>query len=344
MYDINNIIRPNIKELKGYSSARSEYDGVADVYLDANENPYGDDLNRYPDPYQTELKRYLSNMKGVATDQIFVGNGSDEAIDLLFRAFCTPGKDNAFIFSPTYGMYAISAGINNVSVVNINLDEDYNLPSNKKINSILQDQKGLIFICTPNNPTGNTTSLQTIKRIADSYNGIVVVDEAYIDFCNESSAISMLRSTPNIVVLQTMSKAYGCAGLRVGFAYGNAAIIEVLNKIKPPYNISTFSQKEALRTLKDTSKNESQIKSIISERLNLVKELSQLDYIEKIYPSESNFVLVLCRNADATYNYLRKRGIIIRNRTKQIESGLRITVGTPAENQLLISALKEFQL
>jgi len=244
MFNLEAIIRPNIKELKPYSSARGEYSGNASIWLDANENPYETDLNRYPDPLQSELKRVVSNSKGVPSDQIFIGNGSDEAIDLLFRAFCEPGKDKAYLFPPTYGMYEVSAQINAIEVVKINLTEEFELPETGAILNAV-NSRGLLFVCSPNNPTGTVYPLSQIRSLASQFSGIVVVDEAYIDFAQGKSATSLLDDTPNLVVLQTLSKAYGLAGLRVGMAFANANIITILNSLKPPYNINTLSQQKS---------------------------------------------------------------------------------------------------
>jgi histidinol-phosphate aminotransferase len=250
MFDIKNVTRKNILRLTPYSSARQEFPGEANIWLDANENPFETEINRYPDPYQIALKSSISNLKKIPVSQIFIGNGSDEAIDLLFRAFCEPREDKSYIFPPTYGMYEVSANINNVETVKIDLLADFQIPEYSDVLKQI-DSKGLLFICSPNNPTGNIYALETIAAIASNFKGLVVVDEAYIDFSNTESAILLLEEVPNIVVLQTMSKAYGVAGLRLGMAFANEQIITVLNKIKPPYNVNSLSQMEGLKTLQN---------------------------------------------------------------------------------------------
>ena len=340
MFNIENITRKNIVSLTPYSSARQEFSDEATVWLDANENPFETAVNRYPDPYQTALKKELSSLKGLPINQIFVGNGSDEAIDLLFRAFCEPGEDKSYIFPPTYGMYEVSANINNIETVKISLKNDFQLPEYtaiiEKINS-----KGLLFICSPNNPTGNSYALSSIKKIAAAFTGLVVVDEAYIDFSNAESAISLLDEVPNIVVLQTMSKAYGSAGLRLGMAFANEQIITVLNKIKPPYNVNVLSQVEGLKVLKKRAKVIGEISLLNAEKTGLIQRLSTISSVVKIYPSEANFLLVEFKNSDKVFTTLRSKGIIIRNRTTQIKNCLRITVGSPEQNKVLINAIKE---
>jgi len=339
MFNIDNITRKNIRELTPYSSARNEYTGSAIILLDANENPYNTDLNRYPDPYQLELKKTISDIKGVDIEQLFIGNGSDEAIDLLFRAFCEPREDKAYIFPPTYGMYKVSAKINNVEVIEIKLNENFHLPSIEVTKENLIS-KGLLFICSPNNPTGNSHPLSSIKEIANNFHGLVIVDEAYIDFSDSISAIRLLPDTPNLVVLQTLSKAYGLAGLRLGITYANENIIRVLNKIKPPYNINSLSQHKGIEALKNTANVENQISSIIAQRIKLMNVLKKIKSIKQVYPSEANFILAIFENPEIVFKELQNKGIIIRNRTSQIPGGLRITVGTPNQNNKLIQALK----
>jgi len=342
MFNIENITRKNILQMKPYSSARSEFQGFANVFLDANENPNETLLNRYPDPLQKELKKEIGKLKGIGSSQIFLGNGSDEAIDLLFRAFCEPGVDKAFIFPPTYGMYSVSAAINNVEVVELSVENDFQLPSFDSIKDQLRSG-GLLFICSPNNPTGNVISKKAIQNMADNFSGLVVVDEAYIDFSTEQSTLSLLNETPNLVVLQTFSKAWGLAGLRVGMAFASEEIISILNKIKPPYNINTLSQKEALKALTRSSVTVDQIESIKKEREKLSVELKQLDNVVQVFPSEANFILVEFENSEALFNTLIEKGIIVRNRSKLVKGCIRITVGTPEENTLLLNTLKEMQ-
>jgi len=342
MFNLEDITRKNILQMKPYSSARSEFKGQADVFLDANENPNESLLNRYPDPLQIQLKTEIAKLKDLSIDQIFLGNGSDEAIDLLFRAFCEPGKDKTYIFPPTYGMYTVSAAINNVEVVELPVERDFGLPA---INTIINrlNSAGLLFICSPNNPTGNLIDQKTIKVYADAFKGLIVVDEAYVDFSGENSNLSLLDDVPNLVILQTFSKAWGMAGARLGMAFAGVEIIDTLNKIKPPYNVNTLSQKEAIIALNNASKTNNQIKSIIEERDNLVTQLQELNHVVKIFPSEANFLLVEFKNADVLFNKLIEKGIIVRNRTSQVKDCIRITVGTAEENTLLLKTLKEMQ-
>ena len=342
MIKIENIVRPNILELQPYSSARDEFSGKEGVFLDANENPFGT-LNRYPDPYQKELKQKLAEQKGVANNTIFVGNGSDEVIDLAFRIFCRPGIDKALIFSPTYGMYDVSASINNVALIKLPLNKDFQLDL-EKIKPYLSDNNiKLIFICSPNNPTGNLINKADIEFILNNFNGIVMIDEAYIDFSNEASWISKLENYPNLIVTQTLSKAYAMAGIRLGICYASTEIIKVLNTIKPPYNINELTQKKAIELLsiKDLASN--QIKDILKERSSLISELKTIKYVSKIYSSDANFVLVKVDDANLRYNQLIEKGIVIRNRTTQpgCENTLRLTVGSPEENKILIKALTD---
>ncbi|NPD45756.1 histidinol-phosphate transaminase [Lentimicrobium sp. S6] len=339
MFNINQITRKNIKELTPYSSAREEFQGSAQVFLDANENPYETAVNRYPDPQQRELKMVFSKIKGLDENQIFIGNGSDEIIDLLFRAFCEPQEDKAFVFPPTYGMYEVSAQINNVEIIKIPLNTDFQLPPLEEIEKDIKSG-GLLFICSPNNPTGNAFPLEEVKRIADRFYGLVVLDEAYIDFAVSESGISILETTPNLVLLQTMSKAYGLAGLRVGMAFAHPEVIGVLNKIKPPYNVNSLSQTKVVDALIEKRKVAKQISEIKTERLRLIRVLEQMNMVKTVFPSESNFVLVEFEQADLVMESLRNQGIIIRDKSKEIKDALRLTIGTPEQNQLLIKALK----
>jgi len=339
MFNIDSITRKNIRELTPYSSAREEFSGQADIWLDANENPFETGLNRYPDPYQLELKKAISEIKGVETNQLFVGNGSDEAIDLLFRSFCEPQVDKAYIFPPTYGMYEVSAKINNIELVKIDLRNNFELPEIALIENKIKS-KGLLFICSPNNPTGNVYDLNTIKEIADKFLGLVVVDEAYIDFSNSESALTLLDSTPNLVVLQTMSKAHGLAGLRLGVAFANEEIIKVLNKIKPPYNVNSLSQRKGLEALQNGEAVREQISQIQMQRELLITFLKGIKFVNRIYPTQANFILAEFENAEYVFATLQKQGIIIRNRTDQVKGCLRITIGTPEQNQILLNTLK----
>jgi histidinol-phosphate aminotransferase len=342
MFNIDKLTRANIRQMKPYSSARSEFEGKADVWLDANENPNETDLNRYPDPLQVSLKKKVAGLRGVDINQIFIGNGSDEAIDLLFRAFCEPGKDQAIIFPPTYGMYQVSAAINNVDIIEIPLTSDFELPPLDEIKDKLASA-GLLFICSPNNPTGNYTDVASIKKIASLYQGLVIVDEAYIDFSVNKSAISLLQEVPNLVVLQTMSKAYGLAGARVGMAFASPEIIAVLNKIKPPYNINSLSIKAAVSVMDNQASINNQITEIVKERKGLVTELNKLHNVVRTYPSETNFLLVEFKNSQIVFQQLIREGIVIRNRDSQVKNCLRITVGTKKENQQLLKTLETIQ-
>jgi histidinol-phosphate aminotransferase len=342
MFDIKSITRKNILNMQAYSSARSEFKGKADVWLDANENPNASNLNRYPDPLQLQLKGDISKLKNVPLEQIFVGNGSDEAIDLLFRAFCEPETSKAYIFPPTYGMYKVSAAINNIELVEIPLTKTFDLPTTQMIQSNLKSE-GLVFICSPNNPTGNSMNSDRIKEIAKDFKGLIVVDEAYIDFSESKSAISLLEEIPNLVVLQTFSKAYGLAGARVGTAFASPEIISILNKIKPPYNINTLSIDAALNVLNNKSSIQKQIDETILERNRLRIALSNLLFVQKIYPSDANFLLVEFSDSDTVFKELISQGIVVRNRSSQIKNCLRITIGTREENEKLMSVLNEIE-
>ncbi len=338
--EINKLIRANIRVLKPYSSARDEFSGKEGIFLDANESPFGD-LNRYPDPYQTELKSIVAKQKELKSEQVFVGNGSDEVIDLLFRIFCEPGKDKALTFSPTYGMYEVSAAINDIKIKQIPLNENFGLDL-EEINSELD--KGnfkLTFICSPNNPTGNAFPIEEIEEVIQKTSGIVVVDEAYIDFSETNSAFELIDKYSNLIVTQTMSKAMGLAAARVGFAFANEEIIELLNRVKPPYNVSELNQSAAVYALKNEELIKENIQLILSEREKLKVALNELTSVVKIYPSDTNFLLVQFKNADKTYFELVEQKIIVRNRHKLIENCIRITVGTAQENELLIEAIKQ---
>lgn len=348
MFDINQIIRPNIKNLVPYSSARDEFKGEASVYLDANENAFGSPLdtayNRYPDPMQYQVKMRLSAIKGVPARNIFLGNGSDEAIDILFRAFCNPGVDNVILVPPTYGMYEVSANINDVETRKVSLTEEYQLNVEGISEAIDQNTK-LIFICSPNNPTGNSINRDDIETLLANFDGIVVVDEAYINFSRQKSFIQELTEYSNLVVMQTLSKAWGLAGLRIGMAFASEEIIEVMNKVKPPYNINEASQQLALQALQNTELVNLWIKELLAERDKLVLKLKDMDFVLDIYPSDANFILVKTADANGIYNFLVQHGIIVRNRTKVelCEGSLRITIGTPEENQKLLETLQQYK-
>jgi histidinol-phosphate aminotransferase len=340
--DINSLVRQNILRLKPYSSARDEFKGEAQVYLDANENPYPSPYNRYPDPLQLKVKEKLSRIKNVSVDQIFLGNGSDEAIDLLIRAFCEPYRDSILITDPTYGMYAVCAGVNAVNIQQVRLTTDFDLDLDAFPKAMDSTTK-LIFLCSPNNPTGNLLNRQNILEILDRFYGLVVVDEAYVDFANDKSFVEELDRYPNLVVLQTFSKAWGLAGLRLGMAFASAEIISILNKIKYPYNVNIKTQELALEALDNVYKKDIWVDEILTEREKLVKALTDVPVVQHIFPTDSNFVLVKAKNASSVYQYLAEKGIIVRDRSKVTLCAdcLRITVGTPAENQTLVEALKQ---
>lgn len=338
-FNINNLVRANIKALKPYSSARDEFKGTADVFLDANENPFGE-LNRYPDPQQSKIKEKLSTIKSVETNQIFIGNGSDEVIDLAFRIFCEPGKDKVLTFTPTYGMYDVSANINDIEVIKQPLINDFQINLNQLQPYLDFEDVKIIFICSPNNPTGNSINTEDIEYIIENFNGIVIVDEAYIDFSSQVSFIKNINKYNNLIVSQTFSKAWGLAGVRVGVAYASEAIVALYNRVKPPYNVSTLNQEAVLECLNNQSEVSKNIDIILSERTKLKEALTQLTIVKKIYPTDANFLLVEVDNADKTYQYLIDKKVIIRNRNTQVENCIRITVGTAVENERLIEALK----
>ena len=346
-FNIQNLLRDNIRQLVPYSSARDEFKGQASVFLDANENPYGsplqNDYNRYPDPLQIPLKEAISKIKGVPVPNTFLGNGSDEAIDLLIRAFCRPQVDNILILPPTYGMYEVSANINDVGIRKVNLQPDYQLDMEAIAENIDANTK-LIFICSPNNPTGNSIYREDIETILTNFGGLVIVDEAYINFSRQKSFIQELTEYGNLVVMQTLSKAWGLAALRIGMAFASEEIIEVLNKIKPPYNINQASQNLALDALKNVDQINQWIVETIAQRNFLVTELNTLQFVQIVYASDANFILVRVDDAPSVYNYLLQQEIIVRDRSRVAlcEGSLRITVGTPQENARLIDVLKTF--
>ncbi|WP_375238699.1 histidinol-phosphate transaminase [Aurantibacter sp.] len=339
-FNINNLVRENIKALRPYSSARDEFKGAADVFLDANENPFGT-LNRYPDPQQKEIKEKLAVIKNVDTNQIFVGNGSDEVIDLAFRIFCEPGKDKVLTFSPTYGMYDVSANINNIEVIKQPLINDFQISLNQLQPYLDVEELKIIFICSPNNPTGNCINSEDIEYVLENFNGIVIVDEAYIDFSSKASFIKNINKYNNLIVSQTFSKAWGLAGVRVGAAYANKEVIQLYNRVKPPYNVSTLNQEAVLNSLVNLDDVNKNIDIILSERTKLEEALSKLSIVKKIYPTDANFLLVEVDNADKTYQYLIDKKVIVRNRHTHVENCIRITIGTNKENKKLIEALKK---
>ena len=345
MKALKELTRPNIWDLKPYSSARDEYKGAeATVFLDANENPYNNPFNRYPDPLQRDLKELLAPIKGVKSENIFLGNGSDEAIDLVYRAFCEPEKDNVVAIDPTYGMYKVCADVNNVDYRNVLLDENYQFSADKLL-AATDERTKLIFLCSPNNPTGNDLLQSEIEKVINEFEGLVILDEAYNDFSDRPSYLSQLDKYPNLIILQTFSKAYGCAAIRLGMAFASKEIIDILNKIKYPYNVNLLTQQQAMNMLKDYSQVESWVKTLIEERAYLEKEFVALACTEKIYPSDANFFLAKVTDAKAIYNYLVAKGIIVRNRTSitLCKDCLRVTVGTREENNQLLETLKQYK-
>ena len=346
-FDLNKIIRPNIQRLVPYSSARSEYNGAATIFLDANENSIAigsNTYNRYPDPLQKELKQRISELKNVLSANIFIGNGSDEPIDLLIRMCCSPGVDNILICPPTYGMYEVAAQINDIAVQRVLLTNSYQLNVVEILKQVTENTK-LIFICTPNNPTGNVMNETDIITILDTFQGIVVVDEAYIDFAAANSLALTLDKYPNLVILQTLSKAWGLAALRVGLAFASKEIIEVLNKIKAPYNINKASQQLVFQMLSDTEQTATAVNTLLQQRKQLAEALKKTSTVLNVYPSDANFLLVKFEDAANVYKYLLSKKIVVRNRSNQplCENCLRITVGTFEENEFLITVLKEYQ-
>ncbi len=340
MTELNKLVRENVLKLIPYSSARDDYKGTTGIFMDANENPYGH-LNRYPDPYQKELKSAIAGIKGIEEEKIFLGNGSDEIIDLCIRVFCNPGTDKILTFTPTYGMYEVSASINNVEVLKVPLDGNFQIDINKAENLFKDEKLKLVFICSPNNPTSNSMIFEDVETIIKRFDGIVIIDEAYIDFTDKPSFIKLIGKYPNLIVMQTFSKAFGLAAVRVGMAFSDPAIFQFFNKMKPPYNVSYINQKAVLKKLKRIDEYKKQVLRIKKERARLTSLLAEIKLVEKVYPSDANFLLVKVKNADNVYNTLVKRNIIIRNRSNVIENCLRITVGKKSENDKLIEELRE---
>ena len=346
-FNLDDLLRPNIKNLVPYSSARDEFKGEASIFLDANENAYGSPLtkwyNRYPDPLQLKVKDKLSEVKGVPASNIFIGNGSDECIDILIRAFCEPGKDNIIICPPTYGMYEVSANINDVYIKKVPLTPDFQLDL-PAIEEAVDDNTKIIFLCSPNNPTGNSLNREDLEVILNNYWGIVALDEAYINFSRFRSFTQELEDYPNLVVMQTLSKAWGLAALRVGLAFASEPIINVMNKVKPPYNINQASQELTLKALEEVGMVNDMIREIVTQRGVLETELAKLPIVQKIYPSDANFLLVKVTDAKAIYKYLADKGVVVRDRSSVTlcEGCLRITVGTEAENKALLAYLQGY--
>ena len=341
---IQNLIRPTIKALKPYSSARDEFQGVsADMmFLDANENPFENGVNRYPDPHQNTLKTLLSKIKKVPTDNMMLGNGSDEILDLIFRMFCEPYVDNVIILPPTYGMYEVLADLNAVETIKVPLSGNFQ-PEIDTILNVSNSKSKILFLCAPNNPTGNSFSNVDVENLIKKFGGIVVIDEAYIDFSEKRSWLDRLSEFPNLIITQTLSKAYGMAGIRLGICYASAEIITVLNTIKPPYNVNVLTQNKAIESLRNVDLVKNQIDEILKERTYLIDELNKINFISKIYPSDANFILIKVDDANKRYHQLISKGLVIRNRTNQhgCENCLRITVGTSAENKQLLKILKQ---
>lgn len=349
MFNLASLVRSNIKKLSPYSSARDEFSGKASVFLDANENSLGSPLtkwyNRYPDPLQKNVKEKISFIKKVSVEQIFLGNGSDEPIDILLRCFCEPQVDEVIIMPPTYGMYEVSANINNVTIRKVPLTSSFQIDLEQLEQSIQPNTK-IIWICSPNNPTGNSMDRQSIEMILNNFDGLVVIDEAYINFSRQKSFVADLNDYPNLVVMQTLSKAWGLAGLRMGMAFASREIIQYMNKVKPPYNISEPVQELALKALDEIGQVNDMIKAIVDMRAALEKDLMNIETVEKIYPSDANFLLVKFQDANAVYEYLLDREIVVRDRSnvQRCEDCLRITVGTEKENKALIESLKSFKV
>lgn len=343
-FDLNTFVRPNIQTLKRYSSARDEFKEVNAemVFIDANENPFENGVNRYPDPKQNKVKEQLSKLKGIPSNQILLGNGSDEVLDLIFRAFCEPNTDAVITLPPTYGMYEVLANVNAIEVVKIPLDGSFE-PQVEAILAKDNTKTKLLFLCSPNNPTSNSFKAEKIELLLKQFSGIIVIDEAYIDFSNDESWIKRLGDFPNLIVTQTLSKAYGMAGIRLGVCYASEEIITILDRIKPPYNVNELTQRKALERLSQQASVNKEIEDILYERTKLSSALNDISIIENVYPSDANFILARVDDANRRYQELISKGIVVRNRTNQplCENCLRFTVGNPEENNLLIKALKE---
>ena len=344
---IEKLVRPIVKEITPYRSARDEFEDfeAQKIFLDANENPFDNGLNRYPDPLQRKLKRTLANIKEVREEQILLGNGSDEVLDLIIRIFCEPGEEEVLVLPPTYGMYSVLAKLNNVSVKEVPLNKNFEIEIDSVLKAVNPKTK-IIFVCTPNNPSGNTIPTNQIKQLLKSFSGIIVIDEAYIDFSQEKSALSILDQYPQLLVCQTFSKAYGLAGIRLGVCFANPSVIDYFNKIKPPYNVNSLTQRKALEKLEDSVEINDHVNTVIVERNKLYKELKKFDFVTKIYPSDANFLLMIVDDADKRYNQFLKAGIVLRNRSslKGCKNTLRVTIGTPKENVNFIKVCKSIDL
>ena len=346
-FDLQKLVRSHIADLHPYSSARDEFDPVERevLYLDANENPFDNGVNRYPDPQQRKLKEVIARRRGVAANQLLLGNGSDEVLDLIFRAFCIPNQDKIIVMPPTYGMYRVLANINCITLDEVPLNNDFQLVTKDIINQISTQTKA-IFLCSPNNPSGNSFRREDILTLLQSFTGLVVIDEAYIDFSTQKSLVTDLSSYPNLIITQTLSKAYGLAGIRLGICIASEEIIDILNKIKPPYNINSLTQERAISALEDWDTTQRQVTQLIAERKGLFAQLEKISFIEKVYPSDANFLLVKVDDANKRYAQLIENDIVVRNRSKQVrcENCLRFSVGTPQENQILIETLNRLSL
>ena len=344
-FSLHNLTRENIKSLKPYSSARDEYKDATSaemIFLDANENPFENGVNRYPDPQQNNVKALLSEIKGIGKEKILLGNGSDEVLDLIFRAFCEPNRDNIITLPPTYGMYAVLANINAIENRTVLLTEEFQPKVAQILNEIDQNSK-ILFLCSPNNPSGNSFTEEIVEELLTKFNGLVVIDEAYIDFSEQNSWLEKLKQFPNLIITQTLSKAYGLAGIRLGVCYGSEEIIKILNSIKPPYNVNQLTQQRAIERLSKTDEVAKEVSEIIQQRAFVLKALIEVPFIKKIYPTDCNFVLVKVDDATVRYHQLVANGIVVRNRTTQplCENCLRFTIGTVLENEKLISVLNE---
>lgn len=340
--NILDLIQPHIKSLNPYSSAREDYQGDANIYLDANENPFGK-LNRYPDPYQGKIKQLLQDIKGISANHIFIGNGSDELIDLIFRVFTQPKRDKVLAFTPTYGMYKVSADIHNVEMVTVPLNDSFQPDLDEFSRAISDSSIKVVFICSPNNPTGNCIDMFRIEYILREFKGIVLLDEAYIDFIAHRTCIGLLRQYPNLVISQTLSKAWALAGARIGIAYAHSKVIQTLDKVKPPYNVSELNQQAAVQVLQNSQETAENIVLIIKERKRLAQRLEQLKIVKHVFDSDANFLLVEFSDAHRVYKELKKHQIIVRNRSGQVQQTLRISIGTPEDNNLLFNVLKNLR-
>mgnify|MGYP006176551717 CR=1 FL=1 len=344
VFNLESIIRKNVRDMRSYSSARDEFTSTNQqlIFLDANENPFDTGMNRYPDPKQLSLKQVLAKQKKVVETSILIGNGSDEVLDLIFRAFCEPKEDNVITLPPTYGMYGVLAQLNAVENREVFLTADFQLDVDEILNQVTNQTK-IIFLCSPNNPTGNSFSRASIEKIVKSFQGLVVIDEAYIDFSIQESWLTQLAHYPNLIITQTLSKAYGLAGIRIGVLYASPAIIAILNKIKPPYNINSLSQSQAILSLNQSGKLKNDLAALLGLRTILIDELSKLSFVEKVFVTDANFILIRVDDANLRYQQLLSKGIVVRNRSNQplCENCLRITIGTRKENEQLLTILKQ---